>query len=174
MSEGAGVVLILELTVSEGTGVALILELTVSEGAGVALILELTVSEGAGVALVLELTVSEGAGVALVLELTVSEGAGVALILELTVSEGAGVALVLEPVPISVLEHSELLGDQTGQRRSHHGAGQGLLGYTARPQVNVVRVPAGRGRGGQVTGAAVGRVGVRSVSSGRLWVRRIG
>ena len=59
-------------------------------------------------------------------------------------SERAGVALVLEPEAVSELEHAELLGDQTGERGAHHRARQGLLGDTTRPQVNVIRVPAGQ------------------------------
>ena len=52
--------------------------------------------------------------------------------------EAAGPSAVFVPEPISATEQVELFAQNTGEGRTHHGAGQGLLGDAGGPQVDVV------------------------------------
>ncbi len=59
-------------------------------------------------------------------------------LVQLLQGEAAGPASVLVPEAIAVAEGAELLADDAGKCRAHHGAGQGLLGDSSRPQIDII------------------------------------
>lgn len=62
---------------------------------------------------------------------------GLSHLLQLFGREGGRLIGQLVPEPIAASQIAHLGGDDAGEGRSQHGAGQRLLGHAARPQVNV-------------------------------------
>ena len=58
---------------------------------------------------------------------------------QLVAREGGGPAAVLIPEPVSVSEVVELLANQTGEGGADHATGQGSLGDTGGPKVDIFR-----------------------------------